>query len=114
MRLGRLGKVAGRAAMAGALVGGVVAIGAGPAAAQATTVDCSAVFPELGGTIVFTPNGQLLGNCWEHHSSPGGGSTGGSAEIVACEDELGQPGWVGIAVHTPEGSTYINCHVHVT
>ncbi len=71
------------------------------------------VFPELGGTLVFTPNGQLLGNCWEHHHSPGGGSEGGSAEIVDCEEQI-QPGeWVGIAVHTPEGGTYINCHLHV-
>ncbi len=109
----RLGKTVGRLAVALGMAGGLTMVGAGPASARAVTIDCVNVFPYLGGTIVFTPTGQLLGNCWEHHPSAGGGSRGGSAEVVACEDELEQPGWVGIAVHTPEGSTYINCHIHV-
>ncbi|MFN2607154.1 MAG: hypothetical protein ABR511_04565 [Acidimicrobiales bacterium] len=88
---------------------------AGPAFGDgngAVTVPCSDVSPDLGGTVVFTPDGQLLGNCFEHQQSPGGGSTGGSAQIVSCDEALA-PGTVGIQVTTPEGSTYTNCHVHV-
>lgn len=97
------------------LAAGTLALGATPALTQesgATTVDCSVISPELGGTIVFTPKGNVLGNCWEHHHSPGGGSEGGPAQLVDCSEALGQPGAIGIAVFTPEGSTYINCHLH--
>ncbi len=109
----RIGKMAAVAAGAVCLAAGGLVGSATPALAGAATIQCSMVFPELGGTIVFTPNGQLLGNCWEHHHRPAGGSQGGSAEIVDCEDQI-QPGsWVGIAVHTPQGGTYINCHLHI-
>ena len=109
----KIGKAVGLAAGAIGVVAGGLFATATPALAGATTIECSMVFPELGGTLVFTPNGKLLGNCWEHHYSRGGGSEGGSAEVVDCEEQI-QPGsWVGIAVHTPQGGTYINCHLHI-
>lgn len=92
-----------------------VLLGPAPAAfgqsPGATTMDCSAVSPELGGKIIMTPSGGVLGNCWEH--TPGGrGSGGGSATTVDCEEALGTPGAKGIQVTTPTGGVYTNCHVH--
>ncbi|MDQ3783024.1 MAG: hypothetical protein M3349_08830, partial [Actinomycetota bacterium] len=52
----------------------------------ALTIQCSEVFPELGGTIVFTPSGGLLGNCHEHLQGGGGPAEGGSATIVDCDE----------------------------
>lgn len=77
----------------------------------ATAVDCSAVDPQLGGKIIMTPSGKMLGNCWEH-TSGGQGSEGGSATIVDCEEALGTPGAKGIQLITPTGGVYTNCHVH--
>jgi hypothetical protein len=79
----------------------------------AQTIDCSLIDPALGGTIVFNPSGNLLGNCHEHVQGGGGeGSTGGGATIVDCDEALA-PGTVGIQVITPSGGVYTNCHVHV-
>ena len=77
----------------------------------AMAMDCSAVNQNLGGRIVMTPSGKVLGNCWEH-TSGGQGSGGGSATIVDCEEALGTPGAKGIQVTTPTGGVYTNCHVH--
>lgn len=77
----------------------------------AMAMECSAVDADLGGRIIMTPSGKVLGNCWEH-TSGAQGSTGGSASIVDCQDALGTPGAKGIQVITPTGGVYTNCHVH--
>lgn len=102
-----------------AAVAAAAALGftAGPALSDpgggALTIQCSEVSPELGGTIVFTPSGGLLGNCYQHLQGAGGPAEGGSATIVDCDEALGE-GTVGIQVITPTGGVYTNCHVHLT
>lgn len=105
-----------RIGLAGTVVAGLIGFTAPAGLAQgqgAVTIDCSTVFPELSGTIVFTPNGNLLGNCFEHVQGEPGSSQGGGATIVDCGEALG-PDTVGIQVITPNGAVYTNCHVHIT
>ncbi len=107
-------RIVRRLGLAVALAGGVVGFGVGPAQSQgAFVVDCSNVFPGLGGVVVFTPNGDLLGNCYEHVTPEGpGGSSGEPATRVDCDEAIGE-GSTGVAVITPSGNTLTNCHVHV-
>lgn len=95
-----------------AIAAAIVGIGAGPAPAQAAVIDCSRVFDGLQGRIVFTPSGNLLGNCFEHIEG-GAAPTGGSATLIDCDERLGE-GAIGIQVVTPAGNLYTNCHVRIT
>ncbi len=104
MRLGRL-------ALAAGLTGGLLMAGAGPAVGEATTVECRAIEEGTEGTLVITPSGNLLANCFEHVQSPDGGSTGGGADTIDCDHAIDNDG-PGVQVITPEGSVYTNCHIH--
>jgi hypothetical protein len=100
------------------ITAGIVGMGAGlvavPALADgqgATTIPCSDIFPDLGGTFVINSNGVLV-NCYEHTPGDGGGAAAGSsAEVIDCSEALGFPAQ-GIAVTTPTGSVLVNCHPH--
>lgn len=105
--------VIARLGLVAAVMGAVVGLSSPPAFSEAVTIDCSIVQSDLGGTVVFTPNGQLLGNCWEHSMGEPGTGQGGTATIVDCGEALG-PDTVGIQVTTPNGGVYTNCHVHIT
>ena len=93
-----------------------VGVTAGPASAQAATIDCSAIDPALGGVIVFTPSGNLNGNCFlhEHPEGPGGPAGGDGATVIPCEEfeEFG-PGFQGNVVISPSGNVNVNCRLHV-
>lgn len=84
----------------------------GPVHAQAVTVDCSLISPGVEGVVVFTPSGNLLGNCHEHIFDHTGGPAEGEAITVDCAEALGQEG-PGVAVITPSGHLLNNCHIHV-
>ncbi len=89
---------------------------AGPAFGQgkgATTIECSQVFPELGGRIVITPDGDLLANCYEHTRGTETPAEGGGATLVDCSEALGQEGAIGIQVITSSGGVFTNCHLHL-
>ena len=81
MRLGKL-------ALAAGWTGGLLLAGAGPAFGAATTVECSAIEEGAQGTLVITPSGNLLANCSEHVQSPDGGSTGGGADTIDCDQAI--------------------------
>ncbi len=88
---------------------------AGPALGQgegARTIDCSMVNPQLGGRIVMTPSGNVLGNCYEHTRGTQTPASGGGATLVDCSEALGQEGAIGIQVITPTGGVFTNCHLH--
>ncbi|HEX8770310.1 MAG TPA: hypothetical protein VF711_06040 [Acidimicrobiales bacterium] len=95
------------------LAGGAVAVGAGPAAASgATTIRCSAIFPELGGTIVIGPSGTFNANCWEHFLH---GTATVETTLYDCSVRLPDfppENEVGIQVVTKSGNTLTNCLVH--
>ncbi len=78
----------------------------------AKTIDCSEMFPGLGGTIVITPSGHLLANCFEHSRGTQTPASGGGATVVDCSEALGQEGAIGIQVITPTGGVFTNCHLH--
>ncbi len=100
----------------GALGAALLVGGALPAQSEgANTIQCSAVFPELGGVIVFQPNGGFKANCHEHlHDGTPGAE--GETTLFDCSEAL--PGipeeqLVGIQVITASGHVLTNCHVHV-
>ena len=101
-----------RVVLGAVVAAGAFGVGVGQASGEgASSVDCSFIDPALGGRLVFTANGQLLANCWEH-AVGGAEPTGGSAELTDCSEALQMPGAEGVAVTTPQGNVYINCHVH--
>ncbi|MFN2615550.1 MAG: hypothetical protein ABR581_00340 [Thermoleophilaceae bacterium] len=88
-------------------------MGAGPASASgATTIPCSQIFPELGGTIVIAPNGTFNANCWEHHydGTPTGTTTRYDCSVRLPDFDPNNE--VGIQVNTASGKVLINCLVH--
>lgn len=109
-----LRRVIGPAAAIGAafLIGGAI-----PAESEgANTIQCSAVFPQLGGVIVFQPNGGFKANCHEHLQDGTPGAEG-ETMIFDCSEsfpEMPPETLVGIQVITASGNILTNCHVHIS
>lgn len=90
--------------------------GAVPAQSEgANVIQCSNLFPQLGGVIVFQPNGGFKANCHEHLQD---GTPGAEGETTIFDCSEAFPGippeqLVGIQVITASGNVLTNCHVHV-
>ncbi len=90
-------------------------VGVGPAQSEgANTIQCGEVFPELGGVIVFQPNGGFKANCHEHLQDGTPGAEGETTIFDCSESFPGIPSeqLVGIQVITASGNILTNCHVH--
>lgn len=111
-------KVAKRVLSVMALAGPLALGGAGPASAAsgANVIQCSDVFSQLGGVILFGPNGDFKANCWEHLLDRTRGPAVDVTTVFNCSEQF--PGFdpaslVGIQVITAGGNILTNCHVHV-
>ena len=81
----------------------------------ANTLQCSELFPQLGGVIVFQPNGGFKANCFEHLQDGTPGAEG-ETTVFDCSDafpEIPPEQLVGIQVITASGNVLTNCKVHV-
>ncbi len=96
--------------------GGYLLTSAGPAQSQgANVIQCSDVFPQLGGVIIFQPNGGFKANCHEHLQDGTPGAEG-ETTVFDCSESFPEQDpatLVGIQVVTASGNILTNCHVHI-